>query len=81
MINLDKFSIEIPCPKCIFYNPIFLRQARLQDVIICRGCKRNIQLNDQMAECQREIRRVEKALDEFEETLKRFSNIEIKINL
>lgn len=73
MIDLDKTSIEIPCPKCEFLNSIFLKQARLQDVIICRGCKRNIHLYDQMAESQKGMRRIQKAFDELEQTFKKIS--------
>ena len=29
-------------------NPVWIKQARVRDVIICRGCKSNIQLDDGM---------------------------------
>lgn len=76
MINLDKHRIEIPCPSCGFYNPIVLRQARLRDVIICRGCKANINLDDQMNECRKAIRSIRRAINQFEQSLK---NINFKI--
>ena len=78
MINLDKHTIEFECPKCGFYNPIFLKQARLRDVIICRGCKVNIQLDDQMNECRKAIRGVHKALQKM---LDGFKDIKITIKL
>ena len=53
MINLDNETIEFPCPYCGFYNAIFFKQARLRDVVICRGCKFNIHLDDQMNECRK----------------------------
>ena len=46
--NLDKIEVEVECPRCGFGNPVWLRQARLRDVVICRGCKANIQLDDGM---------------------------------
>lgn len=46
--DIDGCEVEIDCPRCQFANPIWLKQIRLRDVIICRGCKRNIQLEDQM---------------------------------
>jgi hypothetical protein len=52
MIDLDVLNIDITCPRCGFYNEISFRQARLRDVIICRGCKANIQLDDHMNECR-----------------------------
>jgi len=78
MINLDNITIEFQCPICGFYNAIFFKQARLRDVIICRGCKSNIQLDDQMNECRKANRAFRKALQEFEKTLQ---NINIKIDI
>jgi hypothetical protein len=40
-INLDKFEVEVDCPRCGFTNPTWLKQARLRDVVIWRGCKAN----------------------------------------
>ncbi len=47
-VNIDNFELEVDCPNCGFANPIWLRQARLRDAVICRGCKGNIQLDDGM---------------------------------
>ena len=69
MINFEKYEINIPCPNCSFYNPIFLKQARLRDVIICRGCKINIRLEDQMNETRKAIRCLHRSLNELQETL------------
>lgn len=69
MINFDKHEIEIQCPECSFYNPIWLKQARLRDTIICRGCKSNIHLDDQMNETRKAIRSIRRAMNELEETL------------
>lgn len=74
MIALDKQSIEFPCPFCDFYNHIFLKQACLRDVIICRGCKSNIRLDDQINECRKAIRSFKKAMRELEGS---FSNFKI----
>lgn len=78
MINLDNETIEFPCPHCGFYNAIFFKQARLRDVIICRGCKSNIQLDDQMNECRKAEKAIRKALQELEEALKNL-NVTIEI--
>jgi len=66
---LDNFSVPIECPLCGFQNDIFFKQARLRDVVICRGCKRNIQLDDLMNECPKATRQVRRALREFKESL------------
>ena len=76
MIDLDKFNIEILCPKCGFYNEIRFKQARLRDVVICRGCKRNIHLDDHMNECRNARTKIRKVMQEFIES---FKNIMIKI--
>lgn len=78
MINLDKHTVEFECPQCGFFNPIFLKQARLRDVIICRGCKGNVQLDDQMNECRKAIRQVRRSLQELMDSL---GNTQITINL
>ncbi len=61
MINFDNMEVEIQCPKCRFYNPISLKQARLRDVVICRGCKVNIRLDDQMNETRKAVRSMRSA--------------------
>lgn len=71
-MDLDNIEIEIQCPICSFYNPIFIKQARLRDVIICRGCKSNIQLDDQMNEVRKAARNVQKTMNEFKNSLKDF---------
>jgi len=44
LLDLDKQSFDFPCPRCGFFNEAYLGQVKLRDVIICRGCKTNIQL-------------------------------------
>lgn len=73
MLNLDKHIIEFTCPICHFYNYFYFRQARLRDVIICRGCKSNIQLDDHMNECRKVIRRTKRAFQVLENSLKNFT--------
>jgi len=44
--DLDNAALEIPCPRCGFYESVTIRQIRLGDVLICGGCKGNIALVD-----------------------------------
>ena len=67
MFNLDRHKIEFPCPSCGFYNPATIKQARLRDAVICRGCKATIRLDDHMNECKNTFRRIRKSLREFED--------------
>lgn len=80
MIDIDNQTIQFKCPLCGFYNAIFFKQARLRDVIICRGCKVNIQLDDQMNECRKAEEAVRKAIEELEQATKGL-NLNIRINL
>ena len=48
VFDLDRVNIPIQCPKCDFDNYVTMAQVRLNDVVICRGCKSNIQLVDYM---------------------------------
>lgn len=48
MIDLDRFEFEIECPNCRFSTKIRYRDVCLRDVLICRVCKANIQLDDHM---------------------------------
>ena len=74
MIDIGRKEIEIWCPKCHFYNPILIRQARLRDVVICRGCKRNIRLNDHMNEVRKAERELNKAFKSLEDTFSNFGS-------
>ncbi len=75
MIKVENIEIEIQCPKCNFYNYFRIKQAQLRDVIICRGCKANIQLDDQMNTVRKTIRDIEKAMRKFENSLQNFKMI------
>jgi hypothetical protein len=64
-IDIDSFEVEIECPRCSFTNPVSMKQARVRDVVICRGCKANVQLDDAMnsvRKARRNIQRQFKAL-------------------
>ncbi len=78
MIDLDKHTLQLECPLCGFLNYFFLKQARLRDCIICRGCKGNIQLDDHMNECRKVVASVRRQLNEFEHQLQ---GMNVTINL
>lgn len=78
MINLDNHKLDFQCPKCLFFNHFLFKQARLRDVIICRGCKGNIQLDDNMNECRKASKSIRSALTELENSIK---NLNLTIRL
>ncbi len=73
MYDIDNHPLEFPCPGCGFYNRIFFKQARLRGVIICRGCKSNIQLDDKMNECRKAKRFIREALRGLKESIENIS--------
>ncbi len=72
-INMDKFEVEVDCPRCSFGNPIWLKQARLRDVVICRGCKANIQLDDSMNTVRKAYRSIRRAMQDLRETVEQIN--------
>jgi hypothetical protein len=50
MDPLDKVTLEFDCLTCGFSNPATMGQIRLGDVVICRGCKATIRLDDVMGD-------------------------------
>jgi len=74
MIDIGKIEVEVECPNCDFYNPVYLRQAKIKDVIICRGCKSNIQLKDHFHQVRKAERTLRKSFDELSSSLDNFGN-------
>jgi hypothetical protein len=69
MTTLDRVGLEVHCPRCRFGNSVVYRQVRLRDVIICRGCKANIRLDDYMNECRKARQQMNRAVAELEQML------------
>jgi hypothetical protein len=72
-INLDKIEVEVDCPRCGFANPIWLKQARVRDVVICRGCKANIQLDDSMNTVSKAYRSTRQAMQDLRDNLEQIN--------
>ena len=66
---IDKVPSDFPCPRCAFHNRATIKQVRLRDVVICRGCKANIRLEDQMNAVRLAERRIRQSLDQLSESL------------
>lgn len=77
-VKLSRHTFELQCPRCSFYNTATIGQAKVRDVVICRGCKAIIRLDDHMNECRVALLRVKKTLQEFRESLDSL-NFEIKL--
>lgn len=70
---LDNATIDAECPKCGFYNAFTIKQVRLRDVIICRGCKVNIHLEDHRNECRASVRRMKQAYKSLQDSLSKLN--------
>ena len=79
MIKLDTHMIEIPCPSCGFLNSVTLLQVRVQGVVICRGCKGNLRLQDQMYSTRKAIRSLRRAVSQLERQLGKVAKITIRL--
>ena len=62
-LNLDKIEGQSACPKCGFFNPIWLKQVRLRDAVICRGCKTTVHLEDTMASLPKVTTQLRRTMD------------------
>jgi hypothetical protein len=78
MFDLDNYSFDVECPRCYFYNPLSLKQVRLRDAVICRGCKTTIKLEDHMNETRKAIRSIHNAVRDLEDQFNKMRNIKIR---
>ena len=62
---LDRQTIPVECPECCFVTDVTVREVRLQDAIICRGCKQTLQLLDHMHSVRKAERQVKRMLEDF----------------
>ncbi len=79
MFNLDKYRVDITCPKCKFLNKVSLKQVRISDVVICRGCKTNIKLEDHQHSVLKANREVHRAFNAIFDGLSKIGIIKIKL--
>jgi len=79
MINIDNHKIDIRCPSCQFLNTITLKQVRIRDVIICRGCKVNIRLEDYLNTARKAIRSIRRAFTALEKQIRKTHKMTIRL--
>lgn len=72
-IRADAIEVDVECARCHFQNPVWLKQARLRDVVICRGCKSNIQLDDSMNTVRKAHHSIRRAMNDLRETISRIN--------
>ncbi|GBE56541.1 hypothetical protein BMS3Bbin16_00750 [archaeon BMS3Bbin16] len=67
---LDNAEIQIPCPKCKFSNSVRLKQIKLEETIICSGCKNKIKLVDSEGSTNRGLTKINKSVKDLKKALK-----------
>ncbi len=77
--SIDSAELDIPCPRCGFFNEVTIKQARTRDVVICRGCKCNIRLDDHMNQVRAGERQLRESIRALMDSLAPMLNIEIKL--
>lgn len=78
MIDLEREEVPIECPECEFVLPATLRQVRIRNIVICRGCKRNVQLEDHLNEVRVGLRGIQQSFKELEETME---NLDMELSI
>lgn len=79
VLDIDDQKIEFACPRCGFFNIATIRQVRLSDVLICRGCKSNVQLSDYLATVAKARRELLHAVEEFQAAFTGMGKINLRI--
>lgn len=78
MFDITRQKIGFTCENCDFENYVTLAQARSNTVIICRGCKTNIQLIDQLSSVRKSIKSVNRSITSLMEEFDKIGDICIK---
>lgn len=62
-MRIEKLKVNFQCPSCRFLNTATLRQFQIRDVIICRGCKKNIHLLDHFNTVKKGLRTINRTIE------------------
>lgn len=72
MFDLDMTWVEAECPNCGYSVDIQLLDAKTERTVYCHNCKINLELKDSEASVHSGLDSINKALKDFEKTLKNF---------
>jgi hypothetical protein len=79
MIDVDNLDLEGACPRCGFVYQFTLKQVWLRDVVICRGCKCNLQLDDHLNTARKARTAIRQAFGELEKSLNSLRTIRLRL--
>jgi transposase-like protein len=69
LINIKNIHIAINCPKCNYSTDVKLIDIKLQSIIICHNCKKNIQLIDDNVSTHNSLKNIEKEFKILKKTI------------
>lgn len=79
MFDLGKQSVTVECPACHFTGQVTIKQVQIRDVVICRGCKGNIQLEDHLGTTEKAMRDLRRAIRQLQDQLAGMGRITIRL--
>lgn len=71
MFDISRQNIDFPCPACGRKNTVTLAQVSRQATVTCSGCRESIKLKDSNGSANKSIRDINKAMRDFENSLKK----------
>ncbi len=79
-MDISNQKIEFECPNCHSKVPITLGQAEKEEIVVCPGCKKNIQLRDKDGSVSQSRHDIEKGIKDLQEEIKKI-NKNLKFNI
>jgi len=79
VFDIGSAPVHAACPRCGFENDFTLAQVDRRDVVICRGCKGGIRLDDHLNSVRAARRSIAAAVSELEDTLRGIGTITIRM--
>jgi len=70
MLEFSNQKIYFTCRLCHFLNSASLKQISFSNVIICRGCKANIRLQDNLGSTKKAINAIERSIEDLIDAFK-----------
>jgi len=71
MFNIDNHEISFSCPECGQLIKVTLKQIAAQETVTCRACQKQVNLKDKSGSADKTIKDVNKAINEFKNSLSR----------
>ncbi len=74
LVDLDRYFIDVGCPRCRYPFEVQVLDVRLQARVFCPNCKVGVRLVDEEASMEVGLRKVDRAMSELERSLRRLGS-------